>query len=275
MTTEETNDIIDEMIAIEKFANNDAYANLQSKIALTKKRKKIQHRRRILLSVLSIATVMALVFFLGNKQTAVFNDTENVLVHRLPDGSTIHLNIGTEITYASRMKTERTIRLSGEAFFEVVPDATRPFSVYVADSKVTVLGTSFNIRHHAGSSDVEVFVKTGKVKLSSLTNDVDLEVADLGVVSDGQAIAHHFKDANYMAWADKKLIFNNDNLGYVLKTLAQCYQTSIELESDVFSSLQITTTFDDLNLEEILTSICLTLSLEYEKTDQGYLISQD
>ncbi|MEX1055990.1 MAG: FecR domain-containing protein, partial [Rhodothermales bacterium] len=64
---------------------------------------------------------------------------------RLPDGSLAELNGGSEIQYNRRFGAwpfngRRSLRLEGEAFFEVVPDR-RPFVVTTSDAEIEVLGT--------------------------------------------------------------------------------------------------------------------------------------
>ena len=55
--------------------------------------------------------------------------------------------------------------LAGEAFFEISPDVSKPFIIDAGKANVKVVGTSFNVITKNTESDVEVFVKTGKVVL--------------------------------------------------------------------------------------------------------------
>lgn len=275
MIPKQTDHIIDEMVAIDKISSTDAYAKVQSKIRHNHRSKQTTRLRNALLATISTAAVIALLFMIGNKPIIINNDSEDIAMYTLPDGSILHLNTGATIEYSSRMRSKRDIYLSGEAFFSVKPDKTRPFTVYVANSKVTVLGTSFNVRTVQGTADIEVLVKTGKVNLSSQLNNVNLEVNDLGYITNGEAKSREWKDVNYLAWKDKKLSFSNDKLSYVVNTLSQCYNRPIELESNVSPSMMITTTFDQMSFEEVLTSICLTLDLSYSKDAETYVISLD
>ena len=85
----------------------------------------------------------------------------------LPDGSKIFLNRNSEFSYRSNFgKHRRDVKLTGEAFFEIAPDASKPFIIDAGKAKVKVVGTSFNVITNNSESAVEVFVKTGKVMLS-------------------------------------------------------------------------------------------------------------
>lgn len=82
----------------------------------------------------------------------------------LPDGSIVLLNKNSEISYPSKFE-ERNVQLTGEAFFEVTPNPTKPFKVISGENEITVLGTSFNVKSTSESMEVEV--STGEVEMKS------------------------------------------------------------------------------------------------------------
>ena len=86
---------------------------------------------------------------------------------RLPDGSVVMLNSGSQISFPEQFKGDsREISLTGEAFFEVEHNPEIPFIVSMNGDKVRVLGTSFNIRSYPEDSVVQVSVATGRVSYS-------------------------------------------------------------------------------------------------------------
>jgi ferric-dicitrate binding protein FerR (iron transport regulator) len=107
----------------------------------------------------------------GNLQTILTGDVART--DTLADGSIVILKKHSHISYPEGLKGEqRTIRLEGEAFFTVAPDASRPFIVRVDEIAVKVLGTSFNIRGEEGRTVVAVL--SGAVAVSC--NDSNLVV---------------------------------------------------------------------------------------------------
>lgn len=85
----------------------------------------------------------------------------------LPDGSVAWLNARTKLAYHPDFRGHREIRLSGEALFEVSPDAKHPFTVLTADSlQTTVLGTQFNIRSYERLRETQVTVVSGRVQVA-------------------------------------------------------------------------------------------------------------
>lgn len=80
------------------------------------------------------------------------------------DGSTARLNTKTRLKWEGNDHERKVVLIAGEAFFDVVPHATRPFSVMVDRSEVRVLGTSFNV-YRKNNGQVIVSVVEGSVEV--------------------------------------------------------------------------------------------------------------
>lgn len=89
----------------------------------------------------------------------------------LSDGSKVHLNSESSISYLSNFNEERTIYLTGEAFFEVATDSIRPFTVITQDISTVALGTQFNINAYPEKKEVLVSLISGKVFVDSKTSN--------------------------------------------------------------------------------------------------------
>lgn len=90
---------------------------------------------------------------------------------RLPDGSTMHVNADSWfLVYSDFAQHTREVQLTGEAFFEVVPDANKQFIVHSLKMDALVLGTSFNINNYTNNPSSQLTVLTGKVLLISREN---------------------------------------------------------------------------------------------------------
>ncbi len=83
----------------------------------------------------------------------------------LPDGSMIHLGVGSELNVPHNYKDgNRKLALKGEAFFEVIHKSTSPFTVKSGDIETRVLGTKFSVRNFPEDSAVIVSVAEGRVE---------------------------------------------------------------------------------------------------------------
>lgn len=100
------------------------------------------------------------------------NNGQNRKEVQLPDGSSVTLESGAVLTLSPDFdnNTDRAVSLEGEAFFDVAKDSTRPFYVMADKLKVSVLGTSFNVRSQKNSNKM-IDVVTGIVKVTYLADD--------------------------------------------------------------------------------------------------------
>jgi transmembrane sensor len=79
----------------------------------------------------------------------------------LPDGSTVELNFGAEITLDFTPEKRGIRLLRGEALFVVAKNSARPFVVTAGTVEVRAVGTAFAVRHE--SKHVNVIVTAGRV----------------------------------------------------------------------------------------------------------------
>ena len=79
----------------------------------------------------------------------------------LPDGSIVELKAGATVEPAFTPALRKIILLRGEAHFQVIHDAARPFVVSVGGVEVQAVGTAFSVQF--GKTSVEVLVTEGRV----------------------------------------------------------------------------------------------------------------
>ena len=111
------------------------------------------------------------------------NTTGKIKISRLPDGSTVGLFRNSELTYQQPAdRSRREVRLTGMAEFEVAKDRTKPFMVYSGHLSTTALGTKFVVRAYQQENRISVFLKEGKVIISSISGDGDSKVKEVILV---------------------------------------------------------------------------------------------
>lgn len=92
----------------------------------------------------------------------------------LPDSSRVWLNAGARMEYPQEFGAVRTVKLDGEGFFDIQPDAKHPFEVHTNELNVQVLGTSFDVKAYGTLDETQVTVKTGMVKVSHAQKGLDV-----------------------------------------------------------------------------------------------------
>lgn len=185
----------------------------------------------------------------------------------LPDGSSVNLNGKSELTYPRKFtKQERKVILSGEAFFDIVKNPSKPFIIIAKNAEIKVLGTSFNVI--AKENKVEVLVESGKVQFKGIqnpNNSLILEKGDFGILSENYLQKSILKDENYLSWKTHRMIFKEMELKEVAKVIERTYRVNIKFDNDSIAKNHINTAFDRDPLNRVLNNICLSYNLTYEK----------
>ncbi|HEY9256666.1 FecR family protein [Chitinophaga sp.] len=85
----------------------------------------------------------------------------------LSDGTSVWLNADSKLSYNNNFgKKNRTVKLVGEAYFDVAKKAETPFIIELrANVKVVVLGTSFNLRAYEQDDKVETTLISGALEV--------------------------------------------------------------------------------------------------------------
>lgn len=179
-------------------------------------------------------------------------DTENNFT--LPDGSKIWLNKSSKIIYPSKFRN-REIKLSGEAFFNVAKDASRPFVIQCESAVIKVLGTSFNVRTDQFEDEVEVTVKTGKVEVNSTVSKQKIYVVpnEKAIVNlkNGTVTKLENDEPNVIAWKEKQLTFENERLEVIALELSHYFGITFTINENI-KNCRFTSDFNNPKLEEIL-----------------------
>ncbi len=203
-------------------------------------------------------------------------DQKNQIV-TLPDGSLITMNRNTTLTYMSSFgKRNRQVSLSGEAFFEIAPDSTKPFTIDAGKACVTVTGTSFNVITNNIDSAVEVFVTSGIVVLTDNAGvrDLTLEPGYIGTIDSNHAQKNINKDPNYMSWNTGKLDYDGQSLDIVFRDLKRVYNMDIKPDDPSILFNRWTSPIDIQSKDTIIRLICTSFNLSYAKDGNVYHLSK-
>ncbi|HEY9262414.1 FecR family protein, partial [Chitinophaga sp.] len=110
----------------------------------------------------------------GKESSVLFNtmQTPNGCQYQLtlPDGSKVWLNAASSIRYPTAFPADnRTVEVTGEAYFDIAKDENKPFTVAVKGMQVQVLGTTFNVMAYADEEVVKTTLVQGAVKINAQT----------------------------------------------------------------------------------------------------------
>lgn len=226
----------------------------------------------------AIIFILAVGYVLKNKITdkqhaIVWLEKENLtndnLKVELEDGTFIWLNNNSKIKYSQNFNNKtREIFLSGEAFFDVARNEKVPFIVYTRNSTTKVLGTSFNI-NSLDTNTVEIVVVTGKVSFAGPQNKVLINPGYKGVytAASNNITIEKNSDLNFLAWKTREFVFEKASLEEVCKVLGKHFNTNIQLKDQDLNQKNLTASYSNKSLFEILDILELTFHISYNKTD--------
>lgn len=195
----------------------------------------------------------------------------------LPDRSVVYLNAASRVRYNRDFKIakKREVFLEGEAFFEVTPDAGRPFLVQSGGVSTTVLGTSFNVKAFGEEEKIVITVRTGKVgvSLKEQTNDKFLQflLPDQQLAIDTRTGNYSFSNLNTTddtEWKDNRIVFDNATLDEIGRSLERWYNIKVVMRYPQDTGCRFTAKFDYIPLNRLM-------DLMAEMTGDGYSLKND
>lgn len=191
---------------------------------------------------------------------------------RLADSTLVWLNSGSSIRYPIRFNNnDRTVYLSGEAYFEVASDKYKPFTVHTPSLEVKATGTKFSVSEHDESPLTEVTLVSGKVtvqKSGSLKNQDFIEELNpnehFEYNRETERKCTTYGDTyRFIAWKDGILIFRDEPLESVLNKISMFFNVDFKLQGEALKSYRYHATFRDESLEEILKLLEISAPISY------------
>ena len=224
----------------------------------------------------SITIILGLSYFGYNyfSKTTINTGITETKEISLPDGSQVTLNANSKLIYQrSFNKSDRQVSLKGEAFFNVKKDALKPFVVKAGNTEVKVLGTSFNVREFGNTKKVEVTVSEGTVSVYEMGNEqkkVIITKGEKAIYNNNLKVVSKQvnEDRNYKAWITRYIVFENDSLSVITKTLGNVYHVEFIIQDPNLNQCTVTTKFDNKNLQTILKVLKKTLDIEIIEKDR-------
>jgi ferric-dicitrate binding protein FerR (iron transport regulator) len=225
-----------------------------------------------------IASAAAVIFFVMTCSLAylytstanefyTFSAQSTPIEYTLQDGTKVTLNKNSSLTYKSDFgEKRRDVKLSGEAYFKVTKDKTRPFIVEALKTKTEVLGTSFNVRANKESGKVITTLVEGSVRFMAVNCQQ--------VLKPGEEIAFNTKtqkfevqkiDTQYnTSWVSGRYIYNNVTFADLANKLENIYKLKIEISDSKIANHIVSASFlNEEPVEEILKSLENELLFNY------------
>lgn len=184
----------------------------------------------------------------------------------LPDGSVVTLGPKTRLSVAMDPQARKVELHGGEAFFDVVRDPARPFSVRADETDVTVLGTAFDLRQV--EENLRIAVAEGLVAVGPATPKAEGPQAELAagqqvVVSEEGALGRitSIPPDRLGAWRRNRLVYVGVPLSEVVADANRYHDGWIVLRDGEAANLKITGAFDAKDIDGMLATLADALPI--------------
>ncbi|MGV8092550.1 MAG: FecR family protein [Mangrovibacterium sp.] len=174
----------------------------------------------------------------------------------LPDGSKVWLNAESKIRYTIPFVREtREVELVGEAFLDVEKNPGSPLEIKFSQTKVTVLGTRFNIKAFPDEDHLEVVLKEGSIRLEQEGHGQTELKPDQQWIYDKttKSVSLNEVDADkYIAWHENLLILDKTPMAKMAKQLERWYGVKVEIMDEELYQYKFTTVFENEPLQRVI-----------------------
>tara|TARA_R110002049_G_scaffold28018_4_gene96620 strand:+ start:26199 stop:27359 length:1161 start_codon:yes stop_codon:yes gene_type:complete len=202
----------------------------------------------------------------------------------LSDGTKIHLNSGSSLTYPVEFAEGevRKVSVTGEAFFEVTNVNNHLFVVNTQGLDVQVYGTKFNVANYSEDNDTEVVLVEGSVSLcesNTVENNMKyfLKPGFMGVFnkSDKKITDQKVNTDLYTSWMNGNLVFRNAAFENIIRKLERHYNVVIinnnkKLANETFNA---TIETDDETIEQVFNYFNKVYQIEYTIVENKIIIN--
>lgn len=247
------------------------------------------HFVRVAASIAILITCSAIAYFSGKESVTNLPQVVNVVMNQaimgpghkgnitLPDGTRAWLNSNSKLIYPDQFEANvRKVKLIGEGYFEVKPDANAPFYVETSDMTVKVLGTHFDVQNYEKKNISETVLLSGKVEVMMKNNGEKRILSPNEKLSfDKQANSYTIDQvdaAEYTLWTAEKLVFEDERLSTILRKMERWYGVNISCRQGVPLNSRYSLTIRNESKEEILKMLSILVHIDYTIKDDTIII---
>ena len=221
----------------------------------------------------------------GDKTTVLYNTLSTPAGGQyqvtLADGTKVWLNALSRLQFPNAfIGNDRTVDLTGEAYFEIAKDKSRPFMVRVSGVTVQVLGTNFNVNAYHDEAEIKTTLLEGAVRLvkgevsaplkpgqQGVTGVPDAD-AGKGAAASGQkgaagaqgvatsGFSIHSADIDQvMAWKNGLFSWDAADVHTVMRQISRWYGVEVRYQGTPTTALFGGEIGRDLTLTQVLTGL--------------------
>ena len=197
----------------------------------------------------------------------------------LSDSTKVWLNSESKLRYPVVFAgDERNVELTGEAYFEVAKDKTRPFKVFAENQVAEVTGTEFNLTAYPDDKLIFTTLVEGRVRVFPKDKPELVQTLIPGYQTycykeSGDISIRQVNVNEYIAWKSGIFSFKDKPLEEMMLTLSRWYDINIVFEDQSKKNIRFTGEVQRYeNFEKILTLIEKTYEVKFKLTGNEIVV---
>jgi len=195
----------------------------------------------------------------------------------LPDGSLVWLNDESSIRFPTAFSgKERRVEISGEAYFEIAKNASKPFFVNIRSSEIQVLGTHFNVSGYSDEAVLKTTLLEGSIKFVHGSSSEILKpgqqarLADDGTIKIEDQV--HLKVTT--AWKEGYFRFEAADITTVMTQLSRWYDVDVVYAGEKPTDLFYADIPRDTRLSTVLKALEIASKLKFTIEQNKIIVSR-
>ena len=158
----------------------------------------------------------------------------------LADGTKAWLNAASSIHFpAAFTGKERRVEITGEVYFEVAHDRSKPFKVEFSNAagrkgEVEVLGTHFDVNAYPDENAIKTTLLQGSVKVRQSDKIQMLSPGQEAIItSDAITLKKDVDVDQVTAWKDGYFLFNNTDIQTIMRQVTRWYDVDVNFKGKI------------------------------------------
>jgi ferric-dicitrate binding protein FerR (iron transport regulator) len=194
---------------------------------------------------------------------------------KLSDGTRVWLNAASGIRFPVRFSDDvREVELTGQAYFEVAHEKSRPFIVKVGDASVEVFGTHFDVMGYQDDSEIRTTLLEGSVGFRSRKNLTILKPGQQSKALHGSSavrIREGLDVQEVIGWRTGRLHFEGEDIGQVCRALSRAFDVRLEYDERIRESFYASFP-DEGRIDVVLKALEMTGKVKFEKSGDAWRV---
>lgn len=157
----------------------------------------------------------------------------------LADGTAVWLNSGSSLTYPSQFTgVDRMVKMTGEVFFDVARNPSKPFKVMANGVETQALGTQFNINAYSDEPIAKITLVEGSIKVArkknkGIVNPLIVKPGQQVLGAEDLKLIDHANIDEVMAWKNGQFYFEGANIKTIMNQISKYYDVDVVYKGNI------------------------------------------